>query len=266
MTISSVGLSSVGGAPVGLTVSESGVESGSARPVLLLHGGGGIPTVAALGAHLAGTAHVLTPTHPGWGGTARPAELSSVAALAALYLDFLAAWNLTDVLLVGSSMGGWLAAEIALGDVEGRVSGLVIINAAGVEVAGHPIRNVAGLAPDELAEFSFHDPSKLPPRPAPTPELLAIFAGNAAALDAYAGDPYMHDPTLLARLTDIRVPTLVIWGESDQVVDLDYGRAYAAAIPGAGFVAVPAAGHLPWMENPDAVWAAIDGFASSRTE
>ncbi|MCS5498547.1 alpha/beta hydrolase [Cnuibacter physcomitrellae] len=70
----------------------------------------------------------------------------------------------------------------------------------------------------------------------------------------------MSDPTLLARLGAVDVPALVLHGESDRVVTPDYGRAVADAIPGARFVLIPAAGHLPHLENPDAIWSSIDRF------
>jgi len=229
---------------------------------LLLHGGGGPATVLGLRAHLETLGPVTAPTHPGWDGTERPAALDSVEALAGYYSTMIEQLDLHDVTLVGSSVGGWLAAELALRDTAGRVASLVLINSVGIEVAGQPITNVSGLAPAEMAALSFHDASALPPRPAPTPEVLAVLAGNAAALAAYAGEPYMHDPTVRARLAGIRVPTLVVWGESDRVVTLDYGRAFAAAIPGARFVSVPRAGHLPWIEQPAAVFAAIDAFTA----
>ncbi|HEV7183679.1 MAG: alpha/beta fold hydrolase [Actinomycetales bacterium] len=230
---------------------------------LLLHGGGGPATVIALGAHLAESSALVAPTHPGWNGTERPAELDSVAALADYYSAFLERENLTNLVVVGSSIGGWIGAELALRDTAHRIAGLILINSGGVDVAGEPITNVSGMTPQELAAVSFHDASKLPPRPAPTPEALAILAGNAAALDAYAGDPYMHDPTLLGRLSAIDVPTLVIWGESDGVFSVEFGRAFAAAIPGARFVTVAEAGHLPWIEEPSPVFAAIDEFTES---
>jgi pimeloyl-ACP methyl ester carboxylesterase len=234
-------------------------ETGTGRPVLLLHGGGGPFTVAALATHLAGTAHVIAPTHPGFNGTQRPANIDSVRALADEYARYLEAEDLRDVLVVGSSMGGWLAAELALGSAADRITGLVLINAAGIDVAGHPIRNISGMLPQEFAQYSFHDPSNLK-LPAPTPEGLAIAQGNAATLNALAGDPYMHDPMLLGRLGGIHTPTLVIWGASDRVVDADYGRAFAAAIPDARFELIPEAGHLPHLEQPAAVFAALDSL------
>jgi pimeloyl-ACP methyl ester carboxylesterase len=229
--------------------------------ILLLHGGGGPFTVAPLAAHLAESHTVIAPTHPGWGGTERPASIDTIRALANYYLDMLTRENLTDVILIGSSIGGWLAAEIALADRAHRIAGLVIINGVGVDVAGETITNVTGLAPQELAKLSFHDPANFTPPPA-TPEVLAIMKGNQDSLLALTGDPYGYDPTLFARLAGIQVPTLVLWGESDRVVSAAYGRAYAAAIPDARFELIPKSGHLPYMENPAAVFAVLDPFVA----
>ena len=229
---------------------------------LLLHGGGGPATVAGLGAHLAESSALLAPTHPGWNGTERPDSLSSVADLADHYSVLLERDDLSDVLVVGSSIGGWIAAELALRDTD-RIAGLVLINSGGIRVDGEPITDVSQMSPAELAAVSFHDASAFPPRPAPTPEGLAILAGNTAALATYAGQPYMHDPTLLGRLSALNVPTLVIWGESDGVFSVNYGRAFAAAIAGAQFETVALAGHLPWIEQPVPVFAAVDRFRAA---
>jgi len=83
-----------------------------------------------------------------------------------------------------------------------------------------------------------------------------------AALAVYGGT--MADPALLARLAAVSVPTLVIWGEADRIGDLDYGRAYAAAIPGARFEVLPGAGHLPQLETPDALLALVRNFAEDH--
>jgi pimeloyl-ACP methyl ester carboxylesterase len=63
----------------------------------------------------------------------------------------------------------------------------------------------------------------------------------------------MADPTLLSRLGSVTIPTLVLWGDSDQIVEPAYGQAYAAAIPGARFEVLPGTGHMPQMEAPDLV-------------
>ncbi len=72
----------------------------------------------------------------------------------------------------------------------------------------------------------------------------------------------MSDPSLVERLSTVEVPTLVVWGDSDQIVDPEYGRAYAAAIPTARFEVLQGTGHMPQMETPDqlleAIWASVD--------
>jgi pimeloyl-ACP methyl ester carboxylesterase len=114
------------------------------------------------------------------------------------------------------------------------------------------------LSPDELSKLSCHDPAKFGIDPATlTDAQRAGFAANLAALRVYGGEQSMADPTLRGRLASIGVPVLVLWGESDQVIDPDYGRAYAAAIPGARFQLLPGAGHLPQIETPDQLLAAI---------
>jgi pimeloyl-ACP methyl ester carboxylesterase len=75
-------------------------------------------------------------------------------------------------------------------------------------------------------------------------------AANGAALAVYAGATAMSDPALLARLGGITVPTLVLWGDSDQIVDVDYGRAYADAVHGARFQVLQDTGHMPQRETP----------------
>jgi pimeloyl-ACP methyl ester carboxylesterase len=234
-------------------------ESGTGRPVLLLHGGGGPFTVALLAQHLAETTHVIAPTHPGFNGTARDESITNVRSLADAYAQYLIERDLHDVIVVGSSLGGWLAAELALGAAADCLAGIVIINGLGVEVPGHPIRDISKMTPAEFAPYSFHDPSnlRLPP---PTAEGLAIAQGNGAALARLTTDA-ADDP---ARLAAIHTPTLVIWGASDRIVDTDYGRAYAAAIPGASFALIPDAGHLPYLENAPAVFAALDPWVASH--
>jgi pimeloyl-ACP methyl ester carboxylesterase len=235
-------------------VEVTATSTGAGATVLLLHGGGGPQTVAAWGERY--PAHVLTPTHPGFGGTPRPAGLDSVAGLARTYAALLDTLDQRDVTVVGNSIGGWIAAELALLGSP-RVTGVVLVDAVGIEVPGHPVADFFALTPRELAERSYHDPDRygLDPGTLSAPERAAM-AGNRAAIEVYAGRG-MTDPILAARLAGVRVPTHVIWGEADRIVDADYGRAYAAAIPGARFTLLPRTGHLPQIETPDALAAVV---------
>ncbi|WP_079062782.1 alpha/beta fold hydrolase [Peterkaempfera griseoplana] len=234
-------------------------EAGSGRPVLVLHGGGGPATVAGLAQHLSRTAHTITPVHPGWDGTHRPAWLTGIDHLALAYLRLLNDRGLRDVLVVGSSLGGWTAAEMAARDSTGVITGLVLIDAVGVDVHGEPITDIFTLDARGLAEHSWHDPDRYHRDPATVPAgELAQRQANAATMRALAGDPYMHDPTLLGRLRRVQVPALLLWGESDRIVTPAYGAAYAEAFGDGRLDVIPRAGHLPQIEQPEAVHARID--------
>jgi pimeloyl-ACP methyl ester carboxylesterase len=226
------------------TVAVGGVEftldnQDRTRPFLVLHGGGGVATVRGFADLLAQRTHsrVLVPTHPGFGGTARPAELTTTRDLAAAYIALLDELDLTDVTVIGNSFGGWIAAEMALLDSP-RVSGAVIVDGVGIEVDGHPMAKVSGLAPRPPADGGS----------GPSPDI--------AALVSYTG-PTMSDPTLLERLTDLDLPVHVVWGESDGIVDTEYGRTYADAIPMSAFTVLAHSGHLPQVETPEELLGAI---------
>ncbi len=230
-------------------------DRGEGRPYLVLHGGAGPQSMATFAQRLAasGDLRVLSPTHPGFGGTLRPNDLKSVSDLATLYVNFLDALDLHDVTVIGNSVGGWVAAELALRHSP-RTSGLVLIDAVGIEVDGHRVADVAGLSLPEIQALSFHDPSHFRIDPTQLSDAQkAIAASNAAALAVYAGSAAMADPTLRERLGAIAVSTLVLWGDSDGIVDPEYGRIYASSIPGAHFEVLVATGHMPQMESPELV-------------
>jgi pimeloyl-ACP methyl ester carboxylesterase len=128
----------------------------------------------------------------------------------------------------------------------------------GIEVEGRSVADVSGLSLPEIQALSFHDPAPFRVDPATVPDAQkAIMAANAATLTVYAGSA-MADPTLLGRLGSVAVPTLVLWGESDRIVEPAYGQVYAAAIPGARFELLPGTGHVPQMETPQLVMKAIE--------
>ena len=250
------------------SVEVSVADYGSGQPFLLLHGGAGPASVTGFAEKFA-AAHdvrVLVPTHPGFGGTPRPQALNSVGGLAALYNALLEQLDLQDVTVIGNSIGGWITAEIALLKSP-RVSGIVLIDAVGIEVPGHPVADFFSLTMDQVFQLSFHNPEPFRIDLATLPPAAqAIAAGNRAAIGVYAGTA-MTDPTLAGRLGTLEIPALVLWGDSDGIADADYGRAYAAAIPMARFQLLPDTGHSPQLETSDqvihAIWDSADaGFAA----
>jgi pimeloyl-ACP methyl ester carboxylesterase len=251
--------------PVELTVDEVG----TGRPFLLLHGGAGPASFLLFASHLAGhwPARVLVPTHPGFNGTPRPDDVADVRALADLYVALLDQLDLRDVTVVGNSIGGWIAAEVVL-LARPRISSVIIMNGVGISVPGHPVADFSTLSLDELTDLAYHDPSRFRLDPTTlTEHQKAIMGANRRALAVYAGRT-MTDPGLAGRLADVTIPTLVLWGQSDRIADPDYGRAYAAAIPGARYQPLQHTGHLPQLETPalalTAIWDFADQHATTR--
>jgi pimeloyl-ACP methyl ester carboxylesterase/quercetin dioxygenase-like cupin family protein len=249
-----------GAGPVPVTVTEHG----EGRPFLLLHGGAGAQSVDGFAGLLATQepARVLVPTHPGFGGTPRPEGLDSVRSLARLYTRLLDDLGLAGVTVVGNSIGGWIAAEIALLGSP-RVSGVVLVDAAGLELSDSPVPDFFSLTMDQVADLSYYRPDAFRLDLDHLPDQQkAMMAANRAALGVYAGRA-MADPSLLGRLPSVTVPVLAIWGEADRMIPVEHGRAYAKAIPDARFLLLPEAGHLPQFEAPDRLLAAVRDFAGT---
>lgn len=240
-------------------------QQGSGPAAMILHGGGGPATVTDLATHLAENYRTILPTHPGWDGTSRPDWVAGIDDLAMVYLRYLKQEGHRNVVLVGSSIGGWLAAEMAIRDTGNLVGAIVLVNPIGISVPRETIADIFSMTPREMAELAFHQPDQFFIDPAGLPaETQAVQMKNRDALRQIAGNPYMHDPKLVARFRFVDVPSVVIWGESDRIVGSAYGRAYAQALPRGRFAMITRAGHLPHIEKPDATFAAIDGFLASN--
>ncbi len=246
------------------SVSVSVAQQGEGQPFLVLHGGAGPQSVGPFADKVAqtGAARVIIPTHPGFGGTTRPEAVTTIGDLAAVYVALLDHVGLTDVTVIGNSVGGWIAAEIALIG-SARIARVVLLDATGIDVPDHPIADVSALTLDEVTQLSFHNPDAYRFDPSTLPAAAReMVSGNRAALAVYGG-PTSSDSTLRERLANLDLATLFIWGDSDQIVDPDYGRAYAAAIPGAQFELLTATGHMPQLESPDKVLAAVTSFTEA---
>jgi pimeloyl-ACP methyl ester carboxylesterase len=231
------------------------VRRGAGRPLLWLHGFHAVDPRAPFLDLLAGHGEVIAPSHPGFGHTPRPQDFDSVYDLVQLYLEVLDTLGPARVTLVGASFGGWLAAEIAA-TCGHRLDRLVLVDALGIKVGDRQtpdILDVFNTHPREVRRRTWHDPDRFAPDfDAMTDDQLVVHHREWESLCLYGWRPYMYNPRLARWLHRIAVPTLVLWGESDGIVSPAYGRAYAAAIPGARFESIAAAGHHPHLEQPEA--------------
>ena len=239
------------------------IERGSGRPLLFLHPGIGIGASAPVLDLLAERTRLIAPSHPGFGGSEQPPSFTSIDDLAYFYLDLMDELDLDRTIVAGVSLGGWIAAEMAVKSCA-RISHLVLANPVGIKVGGRETRDIAdifAMTEEQFAEMAYFDPGagKHDYKAMPEAEVRAV-ARNREATARYGWSPYMHDPKLKQRLHRIRVPTLLIWGTADRILAPPYGPAYCAAIPGAKMEIIEKAGHTPQNEQPEAFVAAVMRF------
>jgi pimeloyl-ACP methyl ester carboxylesterase len=245
------------------------IERGRGTPILYLHGGAGIGPDAAFISALARERRVIAPSHPGFGKSSLPDWLDNVDDIAHVYLELMDRLKLTRIDLVGFSIGGWIAAEMAT-KVPERIDRLVLIGPVGVKT-GTPdkldIPDVFAMPREKLDQLRFHDPARYAPvlGTMPDDELL-IVARNSETLALLTWEPYMHNPKLKYRLHRVNVPTLLLRGASDGIVSADYLARYGALIPGARIETIAQAGHLPQHEQPAATAATVLQFLRAEKE
>ena len=230
------------------------IRRGSGPPVLILHGGDGPIDKTPFAHRLAERYEIIQPVHPGFAGTPIPEHFDNLQDLIFLYLDLIDHLDLKDAILMGFSMGGWAAAEIAAINTS-RFSKLVLVDSVGIKVGGPFDRDIADVfatSPAELMKISWHDPVNAPDPANMTDDELQVFAANRIAHGLYTWEPYMHNPKLPYRLHRIDIPTLLIWGEGDGIVTPSYGESFRDMIAGARMVVIPDACHSPHVEQPDA--------------
>jgi pimeloyl-ACP methyl ester carboxylesterase len=236
---------------------------GSGRPLVFLHPGDGLGFCVEALQGLAERYQVFAPSHPGFGGSDLPEAFTTVDDLAYFYLDFLAAFDIVDAILVGVSFGGWIAAEIATKCTD-RIAAVVLADALGAKFGDRLTREIADLfsVPQyDQARLLYADGRKID-YSAYSDEELMTFARNHHSFAHFAWSPTLHNPKLRQRLHRIDVPTLVLWGDRDKVVPLDYGRRFAETIPNARFEVIEDAGHYPQTERVNRFVAAIDNFSN----
>lgn len=227
-------------------------RGGRGRPLLVLHPefapSQWFPYLDPLAARF----EVFAPDHPGFGNSARPDWLDGIDDLVIHYLDLLDLLELDRVSIVGTSLGGWIAAELAVVQPQ-RIDRLVLAGAAGLRVDGADRMDVFLRPLDQTLTQLFYDPTR-------AAQFLPASSGTDAIVHAYrdattlarlAWNPYLYHPKLERRLRRITAPTLIVWGREDRMLPLPHGQAFARCIPNARLTCVPECGHLVPFEQPE---------------
>lgn len=242
------------------------IDEGRGPPIVFLHGLGAsmyawrknLAPVAAAGYR------VIAFDNRGFGFSDKPATGYGNASYARLTVALLDALHLPDAVLIGHSMGGAIAAEVAIAHPE-RVRGLVLIGSAGLGAREPPLFRVGrwplvgpllfafrgrGLT-ERLLKATYADPRKV--SDADVDQYYAPVAEPEYGRSLRAVLREFRFDGLAGRLDHIAAPTLVLWGEADRLIPITLGRALAAGIPRAAFLSVPSAGHAVQEEAPDEV-------------
>jgi pimeloyl-ACP methyl ester carboxylesterase len=240
-------------------------REGRGAPLLVLHGELGVPGWLRAYALLAEHFTVHVPSLPGFGQSTRPDWIVSVRDLAAWVTWLVRDLNLSQPLpVIGFSLGGWIAAEIATMNAS-LFTKLVLVGAAGLQPEEGRAWDYFIHSSREAFAQSFCDPTHAPEYAqyygrAWTSEEEAQVEQNREMAARLLWKPYMRSHTLPALLHGVATPTLVIWGREDAIIPLNVGQRYVRAIPGATAKVLDRCGHMPEMEQPEAFVQAVLDF------
>ncbi|MEZ5816913.1 MAG: alpha/beta hydrolase [Hyphomicrobiaceae bacterium] len=252
---------------MGATTNISGVEleiteRGAGPALLFLHDGEGLRPDRPWLERLARRHHVIAPSHPGYGGSALPEWIGSVDDLAYLYLDLADKLQLKDAVLVGCSLGGWIAAEMLVRSTA-HFSRAVLASPLGIKVSARDVADIAdmhAMSRKEYLEHAYAVPENGAVDTTTMSEAeLRSYVSGREALCLYGWRPYMHNPRLRRWLHRIDKPTLLIWGGADRILSADYRQGWGASLSHETSVTLPDAGHYPHLEQPDAFAELIEG-------
>ncbi len=243
------------------------LHGGHGEPLLFLHAAGGAGQWHEYLRLLAEQFEVFAPDHPGFGGSDELADVEDIDDLAYHYLDLIERLRLDCPHIVGGSLGGWIAAELAV-MAPYSLSSLTLLGPAGLRIPEHPIADLFLMSPDQLAETLYHDPDKAAAAFPANPDVDTILAAyrDLTALARFAWSPFMCDPKLERRLNRIYVPTLVAWAAEDKLIPIAHGHRYAELIPTARFSVIGDCGHAMYFERPAEFAQITTEFAMASVE
>lgn len=242
------------------TISVGGVDvhtwvGGEGAPLLVLHGAGGNRGFTRAMHQLAAHYTLWAPTHPGFGRSGDAEWMEGIDDLARFHLWFMDAARLGRPHVMGHSIGGWTAAEMAAMS-PGAIDRLILVAPAGLKPEKGEILDIFFHTPAQVRELTVHDPKAIPEWDelfgrAPTPAELEIAERNREMTARLTWKPYMHNPRLDRFLPRVANPTLILWGREDHIIPVECGEQYRRALPNARLTVLEKCGHLPPIEQPD---------------
>ncbi len=232
----------------------------TAPPLLYLHGTNLGNLWLEYHSTLSQNFHVFAPDPPGFGFTERPDWMRDMSDYILFFRDLLDELGLDTPVIVGHSLGGWMAVEMAVWYPE-RVKKLVLSNAVGIRVKGKPIADLFAMAPQELLAACFDDFTAAMPLIPPEVNVDYLLAQykQLTTLASLAWNPN-YDPKLERRLASVKTPTLVIWGRNDRLIPVAYAETYHRLIAHSRLVILDGTGHMPMFEKPREWCKAISDF------
>lgn len=244
------------------------LEGGDGPDLVFLHDASGITAAHRLLLRLAERFHVVAPLLPGYGESAEAPTIRDMLDVTLHSFDVLAALGLSRPILVGHSLGGMIAAEMAA-VAPNEVERLCLIAPFGLWLDAHPIPDLFALLPAEFPPLLFDDPAAgaamiTEGADLADPTFLTRFLITNARQLGMAGKFLFPVPErgLAERLYRITARTLLLWGENDRLIRRPYAASFRAGINGAELVLIPRAGHMVPIEQPDLVARAIERLAT----
>ncbi|QUD86628.1 alpha/beta fold hydrolase [Phenylobacterium montanum] len=246
------------------------LEAGSGTPLVYLHGAGGLTAEDPLLIKLAERHHVFAPYLPGYGPSDECHALRDMLDFTLHGWDVVEALGLKDPILVGHSMGGMIAAEMAA-VAPNDLSRLALICPAGLWLDDHPIPDIFATLPFEMPGLLFHDPERgrammTSGLAVDDPAFLQTYLVTNARQLGMAGRILFPIPErgLSQRLYRIKAETALIWGDSDRLIPPVYAHAFKQRIEHCRLTSIPEAGHMVGWEKTAEVAAAIERLGPSR--
>ena len=230
------------------------IKGGTGRSLLVLHEEMGHPGWLHWHSAMSQTHTLHIPIHPGFGQLPRVEWVSGVRDLASFYSRLLRDMALGPIDVIGISLGGWIAAEMAASCAH-QFRRMVLVAPTGIRPTDGEIKDLFIMTARSYLNASVHDPAN-------TPEFDSLYGGEAAPeqFEAWedaraesarlAWKPFMHNPSLGPMLEGVSgLPTLIVWGAEDKIVPINAGHIYNRSIAGSELATLEGCGHRPEIEK-----------------